>query len=73
MLVNQDYPDVLSFCRKPLEGGFDCGVICLAVDYEEVFLRVWGCCDMLMAGGISFTLKEYTAVSQLVVDIMLDR
>lgn len=51
MLIDQDYPDILSLRSKPLKGGFDRGVVRLAVNYEEVLLRVWWCCDVLRTGG----------------------
>lgn len=53
MLVDQNYPNVLPLGREPLERGFDGGVVCLGVDYKEVLLVVWRCCDMLWVACVS--------------------
>jgi hypothetical protein len=50
MLIDQDYANVLSLCRKPLKRRFNCGVICLCVYHKEVLLVVWRRRDMLETG-----------------------
>ena len=47
MLVDQDDADVFPLGREALKGGLDGGIVCLAVDDEEVLLVVGGCGDML--------------------------
>lgn len=47
MLVDQDDANVLSLRREPIEGGLDGRRVGLAVDDEEVLLRVGWIRDML--------------------------
>ncbi len=47
MLIDQHNADVLALCRKALEGSFDRRRLRLAVDDQEVLLRVRGAGDVL--------------------------
>lgn len=53
VLVYQDDANVLAL-NELVESGLDGGIIGLAVDYQEVLLRVWACGHMLSACQVLF-------------------
>ena len=53
MLVDQENPNILPLGCEPLESLFDSCIVRLAVDDEEVLLRIWRICDMLLVYQLS--------------------
>jgi hypothetical protein len=47
MLIDQENPDILPFICEPLKGFLDSGIVRLAIDNQEVLLRIRRSGDML--------------------------
>jgi len=56
MLIYQHDANVLALCRKAIKSRFDRSSVRLAVDYQEVLLRVWSRGNMLCEAWVSSRL-----------------
>lgn len=52
MLIDQQDRNVLPLGCELIEGGFDGAVLSLGVDDEEVLLRVWRLCYVLLLSTV---------------------